>query len=32
VDVALETQVGAEQVAQIRWALAVLASLGGDHA
>jgi DNA-binding MarR family transcriptional regulator len=32
VDVALETQIGAERMTDIRWTLAVLASLGGDHA
>ena len=32
VDVALETRVGAEHMTHIRWILAVLASLGGDHA
>jgi DNA-binding MarR family transcriptional regulator len=32
VDVALETQVGAEHMTHIRRTLAVLAALGGDHA
>jgi DNA-binding MarR family transcriptional regulator len=32
VDMALEAQVGAEHMTDIRCALAVLASLGGDHA
>jgi hypothetical protein len=32
VDLALETRIGAEQMTRIRWALAELASLGGDHA